>query len=280
MPEELPEIKITFPDGSTWEAGENQRKAFAMKIQEDHFQKAVEKLVSLTEKHWENKTVPTKFNWDESWFDHFKDQLRWDDDVEWFPETGEIKRKAEERINWDSRVKEIIGENWEHEYPRSYTTSDNRRNKDDYPKPFQVKESEEVVQRNLEDDLSLPEVDEPTLWSNERSLKYLILPSDLYEEWENLIVERMEEELEVQEEIDEKAQKHLQEKENGQYFDDMADLADKVFYYNFRAAMMSLAMSELDEEHQIEIIGLSDDRISYYKGENAIHYDTRKGERS
>ena len=285
---EVPEIKILLPDGSTYEPSESYRKALLMQVKEEETDEVLDQLVDKIIEHWTKRTVPTKFRRDDSWLQHWKDKCRHakdhrpeDDerlpeDLSWMPETGELTRWAEERINFDEKVKEIFGDDWEHEYPRSYPVKDERSNEDEYPKVFQVRESGETIERDWQDDLTLPKVSEPTWWKNEDSLRYIILPSDLYEEWEDLLVERSKAEVEVKEEVDERAKEEMPQP----YFENMADLADKVFYQTFRLGIMSIAMEEITEdgENPIEIIGIGDDKVTHYKGENMIEYDRSEEE--
>jgi hypothetical protein len=286
---DVPEIKILLPDGSTYEPSESYRKALLMQVKEEETDEVLDQLVDKIIEHWTKRTVPTKFRHDNSWLQDFKDNCRYakrdptsderediPDDLSWMPETCETTRWAEERINFDEKVKEIFGEDWEHNYPRTYKVSDERDKKDEYPKVFQVQESGETVERDWQDDLSLPEVDQPTWWQDGDSLRYIILPTEQYKEWEDLLVERSKAEVEVADEVDERAKEEMPQP----YFENMADLADKVFYQAFRLGIMSIAMEEITEdgENPIEIIGIGDDKVTHYKGENMIEYDRSEEE--
>ncbi len=83
-------IKFKLPDGSTYELKRKKwKKALVFKLQaegldiKEDFEEIQAFFNSKVKKHWYNKTVPTKFEWDIPWKEYFQEQMKSheDDDI-------------------------------------------------------------------------------------------------------------------------------------------------------------------------------------------------------
>lgn len=76
-------IKFKLPDGTIYELKHKKwRRALVFKLQTEgldikkNFKEIHAIFTSKVKKHWNNKTVPTKFEWDIPWKEYFQEQTR------------------------------------------------------------------------------------------------------------------------------------------------------------------------------------------------------------
>lgn len=76
-------IKFNLPDGSVYELKHKKwKKALVFKLQAEgldikkDFKEIQAIFNSKVKKHWDNKTVPTKFEWDIPWKEYFQEQMK------------------------------------------------------------------------------------------------------------------------------------------------------------------------------------------------------------
>ena len=79
MPKEITKLlKIKMLDGSVFTMpNEYWQKAFGTKYSIEDLKAIKETFTKVTQQHWDKKTVPTKFSWDDSWHEDLRDEIYW-----------------------------------------------------------------------------------------------------------------------------------------------------------------------------------------------------------